>query len=133
MEPEHHILPDMIEVGSFIGLAAMTQSAITIKNAGIEHLGMIPDKFKLLGINMEYKGDDIFIPAQEHYEIQKYMDGGVLTMYDHPWPGFTPDLLSIILVTAIQAHGSVLIHQKCLKADCFLQINLLKWVPNYSL
>ncbi len=123
---EHTILPDMIEVGSFIGLAAMTQSAITIKNAGIEHLGIIPDKFKLLGIEMEFRGDDIFIPAQDRYEIQKYMDGGVLTIYDHPWPGFTPDLLSIILVTAIQAHGSVLIHQKMFESRLFFTDKLIE-------
>ncbi|HRD43146.1 MAG TPA: UDP-N-acetylglucosamine 1-carboxyvinyltransferase, partial [Ferruginibacter sp.] len=105
----HTLLADMIEVGSFIGLAAMTQSDITIKNAGVKELGMIPEKFQQLGIKMEFNGDDIHVPAQEIYEIQKYLDGGVLTIYDHPWPGFTPDLLSIVLVTAIQARGSVLI------------------------
>lgn len=121
----HSILPDMIEVGSFIGLAAMTQSDITIKNAGIEHLGIIPDKFKLLGIQMEFIGDDIHIPSQEIYEIQKFMDGGVLTIYDHPWPGFTPDLLSIVLVTAIQARGSVLIHQKMFESRLFFTDKLI--------
>jgi UDP-N-acetylglucosamine 1-carboxyvinyltransferase len=121
----HTILPDMIEVGSFIGLAAMTQSDITIKNAGIEHLGIIPDKFKLLGIQMEFIGDDIHIPSQEIYEIQKFMDGGVLTIYDHPWPGFTPDLLSIVLVTAIQARGSVLIHQKMFESRLFFTDKLI--------
>src|SRR4051812_18413108 len=103
---EHRILPDMIEVGSFIGLAAMTQSDITIKNAGLDHLGIIPERFQQLGIQMNFPGDDIHIPAQELYEIHKYMDGGVLTVYDHPWPGLTPDLQSIVLVTAIQARGS---------------------------
>ncbi len=122
---EHQMLPDMIEVGSFIGLAAMTQSDITIKNAGIEHLGVIPERFQQLGIQMEFKGDDIHIPSQELYEIQKYMDGGVLTVYDHPWPGFTPDLLSIVLVTAIQAKGSVLIHQKMFESRLFFVDKLI--------
>jgi UDP-N-acetylglucosamine 1-carboxyvinyltransferase len=121
----HTILPDMIEVGSFIGLAAMTQSDITIKNAGIKHLGVIPDKFKQLGIQMNFLGDDIHIPGQEIYEIQKYMDGGVLTIYDHPWPGFTPDLLSIVLVTATQARGSVLIHQKMFESRLFFTDKLI--------
>jgi UDP-N-acetylglucosamine 1-carboxyvinyltransferase len=122
---EHSMLPDMIEVGSFIGLAAMTQSDITIKNAGIEHLGIIPEKFQQLGIKMNFIGDDIHIPAQEFYEIQKYLDGGVLTVYDHPWPGFTPDLLSIVLVTAIQARGSVLIHQKMFESRLFFVDKLI--------
>ena len=122
---EHRMLPDMIEVGSFIGLAAMTQSEITIKNAGIEHLGVIPERFQQLGIQMNFFGDDIHIPAQEFYEIQKYMDGGVLTVYDHPWPGFTPDLLSIVLVTAIQAKGSVLIHQKMFESRLFFVDKLI--------
>ena len=122
---EHRMLPDMIEVGSFIGLAAMTQSDITIKNAGIEHLGVIPERFQQLGIQMNFIGDDIHIPTQEFYEIQKYMDGGVLTVYDHPWPGFTPDLLSIILVTAIQAKGSVLIHQKMFESRLFFVDKLI--------
>lgn len=122
---EHRMLPDMIEVGSFIGLAAMTQSDITIKNAGIEHLGMIPDKFRQLGIEMAFNGDDIHIPAQEFYEVQKYLDGGVLTVYDHPWPGFTPDLLSIVLVTAIQAKGSVLVHQKMFESRLFFVDKLI--------
>lgn len=121
----HSMLPDMIEVGSFIGLAAMTQSDITIKNAGIEHLGIIPAKFQQLGIQLEFQGDDIHIPSQEIYEIQQYMDGGVLTIYDHPWPGFTPDLLSIILVTAIQAKGSVLIHQKMFESRLFFVDKLI--------
>jgi len=122
---EHRMLPDMIEVGSFIGLAAMTQSDITIKNAGIEHLGVIPEKFQQLGIQMNFKGDDIHIPSQEIYEVRRYFDGGVLTIYDHPWPGFTPDLLSIILVTAIQARGSVLIHQKMFESRLFFVDKLI--------
>jgi UDP-N-acetylglucosamine 1-carboxyvinyltransferase len=121
----HSMLPDMIEVGSFIGLAAMTQSDITIKNAGIQHLGIIPEKFQQLGIQMNFNGDDIHIPSQEMYEINKYMDGGVLTIYDHPWPGFTPDLLSIVLVTAIQAKGSVLIHQKMFESRLFFVDKLI--------
>jgi UDP-N-acetylglucosamine 1-carboxyvinyltransferase len=116
---EHRMLPDMIEIGSFIGLAAMTQSEITIKNAGIEHLGIIPEKFQQLGIKMEFRGDDIYIPSQEKYEIQTYLDGSVLTISDHPWPGFTPDLLSIVLVVATQAEGSVLIHQKMFESRLF--------------
>ena len=116
---EHTILPDMIEVGSFIGLAAMTQSDIIIKNAGIEHLGVIPDKFLQLGIKLNFNGDDIHIPSQDIYEIQTYLDGSVLTIYDAPWPGFTPDLLSIILVVATQAKGSILIHQKMFESRLF--------------
>lgn len=122
---EHSMLPDMIEVGSFIGLAAMTQSEITIKNAGIEHLGVIPEKFRQLGIQMEFRGDDIFIPQQDVYEIQTFLDGSVLTIYDHPWPGFTPDLLSIVLVVATQARGSVLIHQKMFESRLFFVDKLL--------
>jgi UDP-N-acetylglucosamine 1-carboxyvinyltransferase len=122
---EHSMLPDMIEVGSFIGLAAMTQSEITIKNAGIDHLGVIPDKFRQLGIQLEYRGDDIFIPEQDVYEIQTFLDGSVLTIYDHPWPGFTPDLLSIVLVVATQAKGSVLIHQKMFESRLFFVDKLL--------
>ncbi len=121
----HSMLPDMIEVGSFIGLAAMTQSDITIKNAGIQHLGVIPEKFQQLGIQLNFNGDDIHIPSQDLYEINKYMDGGVLTIYDHPWPGFTPDLLSIVLVTAIQAKGSVLIHQKMFESRLFFVDKLI--------
>ncbi len=121
----HRMLPDMIEVGSFIGLAAMTQSSITIKDAGIEHLGIIPDKFRQLGIQIDFKGDDIHIPSQEVYEVKKYFDGGVLTVYDHPWPGFTPDLLSIVLVTAIQARGSVLVHQKMFESRLFFVDKLI--------
>jgi UDP-N-acetylglucosamine 1-carboxyvinyltransferase len=122
---EHRMLPDMIEIGSFIGLAAMTQSEITIKNCGIEHLGIIPEKFRQLGIQLEFRGDDIHVPAQEVYEIQTFLDGGVLTIYDHPWPGFTPDLLSIVLVVATQARGSVLIHQKMFESRLFFVDKLI--------
>ncbi len=122
----HTMLPDMIEVGSFIGLATMTQSEITIKNAGINDLGIIPEKFKQLGIQMEFRADDIYIPAQENYTIQRYFDGSVLTVYDHPWPGFTPDLLSIVLVTAIRATGSVLIHQKMFESRLFFVDKLIE-------
>ena len=115
----HTILPDMIEVGSFIGLAAMTQSDILIKNAGINHLGIIPEKFLQLGIKMNFEGDDIHIPEQDIYEVQTFLDGSVLTISDHPWPGFTPDLLSIVLVVATQAKGSVLIHQKMFESRLF--------------
>ena len=123
---EHRLLPDMIEVGSFIGMAAMTQGEITIKDAGIDNLGIIPDKFKQLGIQMEFKGDDIFIPAQDNYEIQTFLDGSILTIYDHPWPGFTPDLLSIVLVVATQARGSVLIHQKMFESRLFFVDKLME-------
>lgn len=116
---EHRILPDMIEIGSFIGLAAMTESEITIKNCRVDMLGNIPDVFRKLGIKVEIKGDDIYIPSQSNYEITKYIDGSILTIYDHPWPGLTPDLLSIILVVAIQARGSVLIHQKMFESRLF--------------
>ncbi|KIC94790.1 UDP-N-acetylglucosamine 1-carboxyvinyltransferase [Flavihumibacter solisilvae] len=122
---EHGILPDMIEVGSFIGLAAMTQSNIRIQGAGIEHLGVIPDKFRQLGIQLHYEGDDIVIPEQELYEIQTFLDGSVLTIYDHPWPGFTPDLLSIVLVVATQARGSVLVHQKMFESRLFFVDKLI--------
>jgi UDP-N-acetylglucosamine 1-carboxyvinyltransferase len=122
---EHRMLPDMIEIGSFIGLAAMTQSEITIKNAGLDYLGVIPDKFRQLGIQLEFRGDDIYIPEQEIYEIQNFLDGSILTIYDHPWPGFTPDLLSIVLVVAIQARGSVLIHQKMFESRLFFVDKLI--------
>lgn len=122
---QHRMLPDMIEVGSFIGLAAMTQSAITIKNAGINYLGVIPEKFKQLGIALNFEGDDIVIPEQDIYEIQTFLDGSVLTIYDHPWPGFTPDLLSIVLVVATQARGSVLIHQKMFESRLFFVDKLI--------
>lgn len=122
---QHSLLPDMIEVGSFIGLAAMTQSSLTIKNAGIAHLGVIPEKFRQLGIQLEFNGDDIVIPEQEVYEIQTFLDGSVLTIYDHPWPGFTPDLLSIVLVVATQAKGSVLVHQKMFESRLFFVDKLI--------
>lgn len=122
---EHRMLPDMIEIGSFIGLAAMTQSAITIKDASVDQLGIIPDKFRQLGIQLEIRGDDIYIPEQEVYEIQSFLDGSVLTIYDHPWPGFTPDLLSIVLVVATQARGSVLIHQKMFESRLFFVDKLI--------
>jgi UDP-N-acetylglucosamine 1-carboxyvinyltransferase len=121
----HRLLPDMIEVGSFIGLAAMTQSSITIKDAGISHLGIIPEKFKQLGIQLDFKGDDIVVAEQDVYEIQTFLDGSVLTIYDHPWPGFTPDLLSIVLVVATQAKGSVLIHQKMFESRLFFVDKLI--------
>jgi UDP-N-acetylglucosamine 1-carboxyvinyltransferase len=121
----HRCLPDMIEIGSFIGLAAMTQSAITIKDAGIEHLGIIPDTFRKLGITIETRGDDLFIPAQDHYEISTFIDGSILTIYDAPWPGFTPDLMSIILVVATQARGSVLVHQKMFESRLFFVDKLI--------
>jgi len=122
---DHRMLPDMIEIGSFIGLAAMTKSEITIRNAGIEHLGIIPEKFRQLGIQMELRGDDIYIPSQEIYEIQQYLDGSILTISDHPWPGFTPDLLSIVLVVATQARGSVFIHQKMFESRLFFVDKLM--------
>ena len=122
---EHTMLPDMIEVGSFIGLSAMTQSELVIKNAGIDHLGIIPEKFRQLGIELEFKNDDIIVHAQEVYEIQKFIDGSVLTIYDHPWPGMTPDLLSILLVVATQARGSVLIHQKMFESRLFFVDKLI--------
>ena len=121
----HRMLPDMIEIGSFIGMAAMTQGAITIKNASIDELGIIPEKFRQLGITVNFSGDDILIPEQEVYEIHRYLDGGVLTISDHPWPGFTPDLLSIVLVTAIQSRGSVLIHQKMFESRLFFVDKLI--------
>jgi len=122
---EHRLLPDMIEVGSFIGLAAMTQSEITIKNVSFESLGVIPSVFQRLGIKIERRGDDIFIPAQDSYEIDTFIDGSILTISDAPWPGFTPDLLSIILVVATQAKGSVLIHQKMFESRLFFVDKLI--------
>ncbi|WP_291910725.1 UDP-N-acetylglucosamine 1-carboxyvinyltransferase [Chitinophaga sp. CB10] len=122
---EHAMLPDMIEIGSFIGLAAMTQSEITIKNAGVEHLGIIPEKFRQLGINLQIRGNDIYIPSQDTYEIQTFLDGSILTISDHPWPGFTPDLLSIVLVVATQAKGSVMIHQKMFESRLFFVDKLI--------
>ncbi|MCB9195400.1 MAG: UDP-N-acetylglucosamine 1-carboxyvinyltransferase [Flavobacteriales bacterium] len=122
---EHRILPDMIEIGSFIGLAAMTQSDITIKNVSYENLGIIPDIFKRLGIKMELIGDDLRIPEQDLYEIESFIDGSIMTIADAPWPGFTPDLLSIVLVTATQARGSVLVHQKMFESRLFFVDKLI--------
>ena len=122
---EHRMLPDMIEIGSFIGLAAMTQSEITIKNVHYDELGMIPEVFKKLGIKLERRGDDIFIPSQDIYEIETFIDGSILTIADSPWPGFTPDLLSIVLVVATQAKGSVLIHQKMFESRLFFVDKLI--------
>jgi len=122
---EHRILPDMIEIGSFIGLAAMTQSEITIKNVQYDELGRIPSVFKSLGIKLERRGDDIYIPAQDHYEVNTFIDGSILTISDAPWPGFTPDLLSIILVVASQAKGSVLVHQKMFESRLFFVDKLI--------
>ncbi len=121
----HRILPDMIEIGSFIGLAAMTKSEITIKDVSYENLGIIPSVFGRLGIDMELRGDDLFIPAQKSYEVDTFIDGSILTIADAPWPGFTPDLLSIILVTATQAKGSVLIHQKMFESRLFFTDKLI--------
>ena len=121
----HTILPDMIEIGSFIGLAAMTQSEITIKNVAYDKLGVIPEVFKKLGIKLERRNDDIYIPSQEYYEIESFIDGSIMTISDAPWPGFTPDLLSIILVTATQARGSVLIHQKMFESRLFFVDKLI--------
>ena len=121
----HRLLSDMIEVGSFIGMAAMTGSEITIKNAGIEQLGIIPEMFRRVGVKMEYLDDDIIIPAQDHYEVETFMDGSILTIADAPWPGFTPDLISIILVVATQAKGTVLIHQKMFESRLFFVDKLI--------
>ena len=122
----HKVLPDMIEIGSWIGMAAMTKSQITIKNVSLENLGQIPDVFRMLGIKIEIKGDDIYIPEHNNgYEIQNYIDGSVLTISDAPWPGFTPDLLSIVLVVATQAKGSVLIHQKMFESRLFFVDKLI--------
>lgn len=122
---EHTLLPDMIEVGSFIGMAAMTASEITIKDVHFDELGMIPEVFRKLGIHLEHKGDDIYIPAQDHYEISTFIDGSILTISDAPWPGFTPDLLSIVLVVATQARGSVLVHQKMFESRLFFVDKLI--------
>ncbi len=121
----HRVLPDMIEVGSFIGMAAMTKSEITIKDVSFENLGIIPESFRRLGINFEQKGDDIFIPSQESYQIESFIDGSIMTISDAPWPGLTPDLLSVMLVTAIQAKGSVLIHQKMFESRLFFVDKLI--------
>lgn len=122
---DHRLLPDMIEIGSFIGLAAMTRSEITIKNARIDQLGNIISVFRKLGIQIHTHDDDIFIPAQDSYEIQTFMDGSILTIYDSPWPGFTPDLMSIVLVIATQARGSILVHQKMFESRLFFVDKLI--------
>lgn len=122
---EHRLLPDMIEIGSFIGLAAMTQSDITIKDARVDQLGIIPRTFERMGITLEFHGDDIRIPQQDAYEVQTFMDGSIMTIYDAPWPGFTPDLMSIMLVIATQAKGSVLIHQKMFESRLFFVDKLI--------
>ena len=121
----HRILPDMIEIGSFIGLAAMTNSEITIKDVSWENLGIMPTIFRRLGIKIEKKGDDMFIPKQKSYEIETFIDGSIMTIADAPWPGFTPDLLSIVLVVATQAKGSVLIHQKMFESRLFFVDKLI--------
>lgn len=122
---EHTLLPDMIEIGSFIGLAAMTQSEVTVKNCRIDMLGIIPETFRRLGVKLEFRGDDIFIPAQEHFEIDTYIDGSILNIADAPWPGLTPDLLSVILVLCTQAKGTVLIHQKMFESRLFFVDKLI--------
>jgi UDP-N-acetylglucosamine 1-carboxyvinyltransferase len=122
---EHTLLPDMIEIGSFIGLAALTQSDITVKNCRVDMLGIIPDTFKRMGIKLEVVEDDIHIPSQDHYEIETFIDGSILTIADAPWPGFTPDLLSVALVVATQAKGTVLIHQKMFESRLFFVDKLL--------
>lgn len=122
---EHTVLPDMIEVGSFIGMAAMTQSEITIKNVSYENLGIIPESFRRLGITLEQGGDDIFVPEQKYYAVESFMDGSILTLADAPWPGLTPDLLSVMLVVATQARGSVLIHQKMFESRLFFVDKLI--------
>lgn len=121
----HKVLPDMIEVGSFIGMAAMTGSEITIKNVSHDNLGIIPDSFRRLGIKLEQRGDDIFVPSQEHYEIESFIDGSIMTIADAPWPGLTPDLLSVMLVVVTQAKGSVLIHQKMFESRLFFVDKLI--------
>lgn len=121
----HCLLPDMIEVGSFIGMAAMTQGDITIKDVQVQHLGLIPQVFRRLGIEVWQKGDDLYVPSQEHYEIERFMDGSIMTIADAPWPGFTPDLISIALVVATQAKGSVLIHQKMFESRLFFVDKLI--------
>lgn len=122
---EHTVLPDMIEVGSFIGMAAMTKSELTIKNVSHENLGIIPDSFRRLGIKMEQRGDDIYVPAQDTYQIESFIDGSIMTIADAPWPGLTPDLLSVLLVVATQAKGSVLIHQKMFESRLFFVDKLI--------
>lgn len=123
---EHTILPDMIEVGSFIGMAAMTRSSITIKDVSYDNLGIIPESFRRLGINLEQRGDDIFIPEQEEYAVDTFLDGSIMTIADAPWPGLTPDLLSVMLVVATQSKGSVLIHQKMFESRLFFVDKLIE-------
>lgn len=122
---EHRVLPDMIEVGSFIGMAAITCSSVTIRNVSYENLGIIPDAFRRLGVKIEQKGDDIFVPAQDSYEIESFIDGSIMTLADAPWPGLTPDLLSVMLVVATQCKGSVLIHQKMFESRLFFVDKLI--------
>ena len=122
---DHTILPDMIEVGSFIGMAAMTRSELTIKDVAVDQLGIIPASFRRLGIVIEQQGDHLHIPAQDHYTIETFIDGAIMTIADAPWPGLTPDLLSVILVTAAQAKGSVLIHQKMFESRLFFVDKLI--------
>ena len=122
---EHRMLPDMIEIGSFIGMAAMTRSEVLIKDTGYDHLGMIPDVFRRLGITVVRQGDDILVPEHDHYSVKTFIDGSILTISDHPWPGFTPDLLSIVLVVATQARGSVLVHQKMFESRLFFVDKLI--------
>ena len=122
---KHRLLPDMIEVGSFIGMAAMTQSDLTICHVGMKHLGLIPQVFRRLGVEVWQRGDDLYVPAREHYEIERFMDGSIMTVADAPWPGFTPDLISIALVVATQAKGSVLIHQKMFESRLFFVDKLI--------
>ena len=123
---EHTMLPDMIEIGSFIGMAAMTRSSLTIKNASVKNLGLIPTMFRRMGVKLEIQGDDIYVPAQEHYEIESFIDGSIMNIADAPWPGLTPDLLSIILVMATQAKGTVLIHQKMFESRLFFVDKLIE-------
>jgi UDP-N-acetylglucosamine 1-carboxyvinyltransferase len=122
---EHHLLPDMIEVGSFIGMAALTRSELTLKQVSVENLGIIPEQFRRLGIEIRQEQDDLYIPRQEHYEIETFMDGSIMTIADAPWPGLTPDLLSVFLVVATQAKGSVLIHQKMFESRLFFVDKLI--------
>lgn len=122
---EHRVLPDMIEIGSWIGLAAMTKSELTIKDVAYDELGLIPNTFKKLGIKLQRNGDDIYVPSQDHYEIESFIDGSIMSISDAPWPGFTPDLLSIVLVVATQARGSVLIHQKMFESRLFFTDKLI--------
>ncbi len=123
---EHRLLADMIEVGSFLSLAAMTQSELTIKNADVAQLGCIPDTFRKMGMHIDIHGDDLYIPAQEQYNIQTFIDGSILNIYDHPWPGVSPDLLSVLLVMATQANGTVLIHQKMFESRLFFVDKLIE-------